>query len=81
MQSLKQVGKIRWCGVSNFSANQMAKEAPYGPITSLQPPYSILRRDIEVETLPYCENNNIGVIVYSPSHGAHHPRVPRNRLG
>jgi aryl-alcohol dehydrogenase-like predicted oxidoreductase len=66
VQALKQEGKVRWCGVSNFSAAQMAQVAPFGPITSLQPPYSILRRDIEAETLPYCEQNNIGVIVYSP---------------
>lgn len=66
VQSLKQAGKIRWCGVSNFSAAQMAQVAPLGAITSLQPPYSMLRRDIEAQTLPYCQKNNIGVIVYSP---------------
>lgn len=66
VQSLKQAGKIRWCGVSNFSAAQMAEVAPQGAITSLQPPYSMLRRDIETQTLPYCQKNNIGVIVYSP---------------
>jgi aryl-alcohol dehydrogenase-like predicted oxidoreductase len=66
VQALKQEGKVRWCGVSNFSTAQMAQVAPYGPITSLQPPYSMLRRDIEAETLHYCERNNIGVIVYSP---------------
>lgn len=66
VQQLKQEGKIRWCGVSNFSAAQMAQVAKYGLITSLQPPYSILRREIEAETLPYCEQHNIGVIVYSP---------------
>jgi aryl-alcohol dehydrogenase-like predicted oxidoreductase len=66
VQKLKAEGKIRWCGVSNFSVAQMEQVAPYGPITSLQPPYSMLRRDIETETLPYCETNNIGMIVYSP---------------
>ena len=44
----------------------MEQVAPYGSITSLQPPYSMLRRDIEAETLPYCQKHNIGVIVYSP---------------
>ena len=63
VQALKQEGKIRWCGVSNFSAAQMTQVAAYGPITSLQPPYSMLRRDIEAETLPYCQQNNIGMIV------------------
>ena len=66
VQKLKADGKVRWCGVSNFSAAQMAQIAPYGTPTSLQPPYSMLRRDIEAETLPYCQQNNIGVIVYSP---------------
>ena len=66
VQALQQSGKVRWCGVSNFSIAQMAQVAPSGQITSLQPPYSLLRRDIEAETLPYCEQNNIGVIVYSP---------------
>jgi aryl-alcohol dehydrogenase-like predicted oxidoreductase len=45
---------------------QLEQVMPYGALTSLQPPYSILRRDIETETLPYCQKNNIGVIVYSP---------------
>lgn len=66
VQSLKQAGKVRWCGVSNFSADQLAQVSPYGPITSLQPPYSILRREVEAATLPYCERQAIGVIVYSP---------------
>jgi aryl-alcohol dehydrogenase-like predicted oxidoreductase len=66
VQKLKQEGKIRWCGVSNFSVAQMQQLAPYGALTSLQPPYSILRREVEAETLPYCHRNNIGVIVYSP---------------
>jgi len=66
LQQLKAEGKIRWCGVSNFSKSQMEQIASYGPITSLQPPYSMLRRDIEAETFPYCQQHNIGVIVYSP---------------
>jgi len=63
---LKQEGKVRWIGVSNFNAAQMARVAAIAPITSLQPPYSLLARGIEAETLPYCERNGIGVIVYSP---------------
>lgn len=66
LQQLKAEGKIRWCGVSNFSAAQMEQISSFGPITSLQPPYSMLRRDIEAETLPYCQQHNVGVIVYSP---------------
>ena len=63
---LKEEGKIRWAGVSNFSAAQMARAAKLGPITSLQPPYSLIRREIEPEVLPYCEGNNVGVLAYSP---------------
>lgn len=63
---LKQEGKIRWGGVSNFSAEQMARVAKFGPITSLQPPYSLVRREVEAEVLPYCQQHGIGVIAYSP---------------
>ena len=66
VNKLKAEGKIRWAGVSNFDAGQMGRIAPAGPITSLQPPYSMLRRDIEADILPYCRANDIGVIVYSP---------------
>jgi aryl-alcohol dehydrogenase-like predicted oxidoreductase len=63
---LKAEGKIRWAGVSNFSAEQMARIAKFGPITSLQPPYSLIRREVEASILPYCHEHNIGVIAYSP---------------
>jgi aryl-alcohol dehydrogenase-like predicted oxidoreductase len=63
---LQEEGKVRWIGVSNFSAEQMAQIARWGPITSLQPPYSIIRREVEERILPYCLANNIGVIAYSP---------------
>ena len=66
MVRLKEEGKVRWIGVSNFSAAQMAQISRFGPITSLQPPYSIVRRDIEPDILPYCQTNHIGVLVYSP---------------
>jgi aryl-alcohol dehydrogenase-like predicted oxidoreductase len=63
---LKREGKTRWIGVSNFNAEQMRRCQAMEPITSLQPPYSIISPEIENETLPYCLENNIGVIVYSP---------------
>ncbi len=63
---LKEEGKVRWIGVSNFNAEQMAQVSKYGPITSLQPPYSMLRLEVEASILPYCLANNIGVIAYSP---------------
>lgn len=63
---LKEEGKIRWAGVSNFSAEQMAQVSKFGPITSLQPPYSMLRPEVEESVLPYCLAHNVGVIAYSP---------------
>ncbi len=63
---LKEQGKVRWIGVSNFSVEQMKRAQKIAPITSLQPPYSMLRRAIEAEVLPFCQANNIGVINYSP---------------
>jgi len=66
MAGLQKEGKARWIGVSNFDAAQIKRAQRIAPVTSLQPPYSILRRKIEDETLPYCRQQNIGVIVYSP---------------
>jgi aryl-alcohol dehydrogenase-like predicted oxidoreductase len=66
MVRLKEQGKVRHIGVSNFDSEQMKRAQKIAPIVSLQPPYSILRRDIERETLPYVQENKIGVIVYSP---------------
>jgi aryl-alcohol dehydrogenase-like predicted oxidoreductase len=63
---LQKAGKVRWIGVSNFKTPQMDRATTIAPITSLQPPYSILSPEIEVEILPYCAQHNIGVIVYSP---------------
>jgi len=63
---LKEQGKVRWIGVSNFDAEQMKRAAAIAPIASLQPPYSMLSRDIEASTLPYAAQQGIGVIVYSP---------------
>lgn len=63
---LREQGKIRWIGVSNFSVEQMKRAQKIAPITSLQPPYSMLRRAIETEILPYVQANGIGVINYSP---------------
>lgn len=66
LAALKQAGKIRHIGVSNFSAADMARAAAIAPVASLQPPYSLLRRGIEADILPYCQAHRIGVIVYSP---------------
>ena len=63
---LKQEGKVRWTGVSNFHAAQMERARRIAPITSLQPPYSAISPEVEDQTLPYCWQHGIGVIVYSP---------------
>jgi aryl-alcohol dehydrogenase-like predicted oxidoreductase len=63
---IQKKGKARWIGVSNFDVQQLERISKLAESTSLQPPYSAVRRDIEVEILPYCESNDIGVIVYSP---------------
>jgi aryl-alcohol dehydrogenase-like predicted oxidoreductase len=62
----QKAGKIRWIGVSNFNVAQMQRVQAIAPITSLQPPYSMLRPVVEEEILPYCLQNDIGVINYSP---------------
>jgi aryl-alcohol dehydrogenase-like predicted oxidoreductase len=62
----KEQGKIRWIGVSNFSTEQMKRAQKIAPIASLQPPYSMLRRAIEQDVLPYAQAQRIGVINYSP---------------
>ena len=66
LAKLQEEGKVRYIGVSNFSVLQMERAAKIAPITSLQPPYSMLNRAVESEILPYCAQHNIGVINYSP---------------
>ena len=66
LAALRKEGKVRWIGVSNFDVPQLQRAEKVAPVTSLQPPYSLTRRRIESEVLPYCERHGIGVIVYSP---------------
>jgi aryl-alcohol dehydrogenase-like predicted oxidoreductase len=66
MAQLQREGKVRWIGVSNFDVSQMRQVGKIAPITSLQPPYSLIRREVEQELLPFCLAEEIGVIVYSP---------------
>jgi aryl-alcohol dehydrogenase-like predicted oxidoreductase len=68
MADLKREGKVRWIGVSNFSVAQMERAMKIAPITSLQPPYSMINRSVEPEILPFCLKHGIGVINYSPMH-------------
>ncbi|MBL8212969.1 MAG: aldo/keto reductase [Bryobacterales bacterium] len=66
MNRLRDEGKVRWIGVSNYSVSQMKRVAALGAITSLQPPFSLVSPEVEREILPHALANNIGVIVYSP---------------
>lgn len=66
MAKLQQEGKVRFIGVSNFNVAQLERAMKIAPITSLQPPYSLLRRGIEAEILPWCREHGVGVINYSP---------------
>jgi aryl-alcohol dehydrogenase-like predicted oxidoreductase len=66
LAKLKAEGKVRHIGVSNFNVAQLARAQAIAPITSLQPPYSMVSPEIEESILPYCGANNIGVIAYSP---------------
>jgi aryl-alcohol dehydrogenase-like predicted oxidoreductase len=66
MAELKEEGKVRHIGVSNFNVEQMERAQQIAPVETLQPPYSMLKREVEEEILPYCRENDIGVIAYSP---------------
>jgi aryl-alcohol dehydrogenase-like predicted oxidoreductase len=66
LAELKGEGKIRWIGVSNFSVKQIRRAKAIAPVTSLQPPYSLINRAVEEDLLPYCLREGIGVIIYSP---------------
>jgi aryl-alcohol dehydrogenase-like predicted oxidoreductase len=66
MAQLQREGKARWIGVSNFDVEQLQRAQAIAPITSLQPPYSLIRREIQAEILPFCQREGMGVIVYSP---------------
>lgn len=66
MAALQREGKVRWIGASNFNVEQLMLAQAIAPVTSLQPPYSLVRPEVESEVLPFCEDEGIGVIVYSP---------------
>jgi aryl-alcohol dehydrogenase-like predicted oxidoreductase len=66
LNHLKEQGKIRAIGVSNFSREQIVEAAQYGRIDSLQPPYSLFWRNVETDAMPYCVENNISILAYSP---------------
>ncbi|MEC4819784.1 MAG: aldo/keto reductase, partial [Scytonema sp. PMC 1069.18] len=66
LNKLKEQGKIRAIGVSNFSRAQLEEASNYGRIDSLQPPYSLFWRYVEKDAMPYCVENNISILAYSP---------------
>jgi aryl-alcohol dehydrogenase-like predicted oxidoreductase len=66
MARLVEEGKVRYIGLSNFEVEQVQRLQKIHPVASLQPPYSMLHREVEDELLDYCGKNDIGVIVYSP---------------
>lgn len=66
MAQLVKEGKVRYAGVSNFNLEQLKRAQAIHSITSLQPPYSMFRREIEEEIMSYCNTNQIGIIAYSP---------------
>jgi len=66
LDKLKDQGKIRSAGVSNMSAAELEAASRVTELASAQPPYSMLRRDIEADVLPWCREHNVGVVVYSP---------------
>lgn len=81
LAALKEEGKVRHIGVSNVDAAQIASLQAIAPVETLQPPYSLLTREIEADTLPYCARNGLGVIVYSPmAAGLLAGRMSRERI-
>jgi aryl-alcohol dehydrogenase-like predicted oxidoreductase len=66
LEKLRQAGKIRAFGVSNYNVDELKRAQAVGPLASDQPPYSVIQRKIEKDLLPFCRENNIGVICYSP---------------
>lgn len=66
LNQLKEDGKIRAIGVSNFSCDQLAEAAQHGRIDSLQPPYSLFWRYVETDAVPYCVEHHISILAYSP---------------
>ena len=66
LTQLKAEGKVKYIGVSNFNIELLERCMKIERVQSLQPPYSMLKRDYEKEVLPYCLKNEIGVVAYSP---------------
>jgi aryl-alcohol dehydrogenase-like predicted oxidoreductase len=66
LAELQKEGKVRWIGASNFSVEELEKSKPIAPLISLQAPYSLIKPELEEAHLPWCEREEVGVLVYSP---------------
>lgn len=66
LQELVREGKVRWAGVSNYDTALLDRCAAQAPVQSLQPPFSLIRRDVGAAEIPWCARHDTGVIVYSP---------------
>ena len=66
MADLRKAGKVRYIGVSNFDVPLLRRCMAIAPVQSLQPPYSLIAREVEEEVLEFCANHGIGVVAYSP---------------
>ena len=66
LAALQKEGKVRWIGVSNFNVQQLQRVQAIAPVTSLQPPFSLVRPEVGHEVLPFVADNQIGVLAYSP---------------
>ena len=81
LAALQQEGKVRHIGVSNFNVAQMQRAQAIAPITSLQPRYSLVHREVEEEVLPFAAREHVGVIAYSPmASGLLTGAMTRNRI-
>jgi aryl-alcohol dehydrogenase-like predicted oxidoreductase len=70
LAELRDEGKIRHVGVSNFSAEQLNELSRTLPVETLQPPYHLFQREIEGDVLPWCQEHDAGVLIYAPlAHG------------
>jgi aryl-alcohol dehydrogenase-like predicted oxidoreductase len=82
MAKLRDEGKVRYIGASNYSVAQLERIARIAPVASLQPPYSMLNRNVENELLAYCAEHQIGVVAYSPmARGLLTGKFSHERLG
>jgi aryl-alcohol dehydrogenase-like predicted oxidoreductase len=81
LAELKEQGLVRHIGVSNFDVEQLRRIQRIAPVETLQPPYSLVAREVEGEILPFAEREGVGVIVYSPmGSGLLTGRMTRERL-